>query len=340
MLGFQLAKTLSSNPAITSITILQDDACNDKKEPFCSYATEIPNVQIVKAPLGDSAMTAAQMQSVLGNTAFDFVWDNASKGAEGAGKAVVDLSKQWGTKLLTYVSSAGAYKPDASTQFPMAETTPVKDSSGQVQYENYAMSQGIPFCAFRPQYIYGTNANKYDYVDWFLDRLARGLPLPIPGNGEQKVSLTNSEDVAALLASVLNNVPAAAQQVIFNCGTDQLLSYNEVAALCAAAAGLGPTQYSICYYDADKFGKGKFPFRPTDFYVAPDMAKAKLGFPGAKNNLKDDLAWYMKLYNAREGTTRPVDMSEDFKIVSDPVNQPSGFDLSTYNAFLPTEAST
>ena len=133
-LGFQLAKNLQSNPKITSITILQDSACNDAKEPFVSYASDIPNVNIIKADLADESMTAADMQSLL-KQPFDYVWDNSSKGAVGAGKAVIDSAKEWNSKLLTYVSSAGIYQPN--DVFPMPETTPIKESAGQVQYEKY-----------------------------------------------------------------------------------------------------------------------------------------------------------------------------------------------------------
>ena len=133
-LGYQLSKNLQSNPKISSITILQDSACNDAKEPFASYATDIPNVKIVKADLADESMTAADIQNLL-KQPYDYVWDNASKGAVGAGKAVIDSAKEWNSKLLTYVSSAGIYQPN--DVFPMPETTPVKESAGQVQYEKY-----------------------------------------------------------------------------------------------------------------------------------------------------------------------------------------------------------
>ena len=111
-LGFTLSKQLSTNPKITSITILQDDACNDEKEPFVSYSSDIPDVEIVKANLANEEMTSDDMQKLLGDKSFDYVWDNCSKGAVGAGKAVIDCAKAWDSKLLTYVSSAGIYQPD------------------------------------------------------------------------------------------------------------------------------------------------------------------------------------------------------------------------------------
>lgn len=310
-LGFQLAKNLSANDKITSITILQDDACKDSAEPFCSYPTDIPNVKIVKAPLADEGMTADTVKSLLDNQSFDYVWDNASKGASGAGKAIVDCAKEWDVNLLTYVSSAGCYLPDGT--FPMPETTPVKESAGQVAYENYASAEGLKFCSFRPQYIYGPKSNKDDYVDWYFDRIVRGLPVPIPGDGTQKVSLTNSEDVASLLASVLNDEAAAVDQKIFNCGTDKLVTYAEVAQMCADAAGVSGVH--LYYYDGDEMGKAKFPFRLTDFYVSPDTAKAKLGWGGATHSLKGDLSWYFDSYKSRGGETRQLDLAKDWAIV-------------------------
>ncbi len=69
------------------------------------------------------------------------------------------------------------------------------------------------------QYIYGPLTNKRDYLDWFLDRITRGRPLPLPLHGDQLTTLTHVEDVAALLGAVVDN-PRAVNQV-FNCATDR-----------------------------------------------------------------------------------------------------------------------
>jgi len=314
-LGFQLAKNLSNNPKITSITILQDDACDDTKEPFKSYASDIPNVLVIKANLSDESMTAESLNSLLGSS-FEYVWDNASKKPEGSGKAICDAAKSyWNTKVFTYVSSAGMYQPTADTTFPMAETTPIKETAGQALFDKYAVDIGLPLVSFRPQYIYGPKANKYDYIDWYFDRIVRDLPLLIPGDGSQKVSLTNSEDVASILASVLNNEEAAIEQRYFNCGTDDLVGYDEVGLLCADAAGVDRSKVKFEHIDADAYGKGKFPFRPSDFYVAPDMVKEKLGWVGSVHKLKDDLSSYYDGYKARGGLDRKVDVMKDYEIV-------------------------
>lgn len=165
-LGYQLAQTLQHNEKITSITILQDEACKDSQEPFKSYATDLPDVKVIRAALSAESMTAADLQSILGgdDITFDYVWDNASKAPTGAGKACVDCAKNWNVQLYIYVSSAGVYKPTAETSFPMSESTPIKTTAGQVELENYAVEQGLPLVSFRPQYIYGEKANKFDYM--------------------------------------------------------------------------------------------------------------------------------------------------------------------------------
>jgi hypothetical protein len=163
-LGYQLAKCLEGK--MDSITILQDDACKNDKEPFRSYAADLPNVQVIKAPLSDETMTMDVLQSFLNGASYDYVWDNNSKRPAGAAKACADLAKErWNTKLYVYVSSAGVYKPTSDTLFPMAEdTTPVKADADQVQFETYCVERGLPLVSFRPQYIYGEKSNKFDYM--------------------------------------------------------------------------------------------------------------------------------------------------------------------------------
>ena len=172
-LGYQIAKNLlqSDQNVIDSITILQDSACKDTQEPFKSYATDLPTVNVIKANLSDETMTSSDLQVILGgdDVSFDFVWDNASKEPTGAGKACLDCAKSWldqtKLQLYVYISSAGIYQPTADAVFPMSEeTTPVKSSAGQVAFENHATELKLPFVAFRPQYIYGEKANKFDYM--------------------------------------------------------------------------------------------------------------------------------------------------------------------------------
>jgi len=319
-LGFQIAKKLTASDKIDSITILQDKACNLEAEPFKSYASDIPDVDVIYAELGDESLDAKALQALLGgdDTKFEYIYDNYSKGPVGSSKALCDIAKGWEcVKLYTYISSAGMYQPTDTTEFPMAEsTTPIKESSGQAKMDNYIAEEcKLPLVSFRPQYIYGEKSNKHDYIDWFFDRLALDVPLLIPSPGTQKVSLTNSKDVASLMVAPLDDENAAVEQRFFNCGTDKLVTYDDVAFLCAEAAGIAKENVKIQHYAGDTFGKAKFPFRLTDFYVAPDTAKEKLGYKGAANDLKDDTTWYYENYKTRDRTN--VDLSKDQEILAE-----------------------
>jgi len=333
-IGFQLAKKLSTNDKIDSITILQDDVCDMKSEPFKSYASLPDDVTVVYAKLGDKSVDAKIMQRWLGgdDVKFQYIYDNYSKGPEGSSKSLLDCVNNWGDcKLYTYVSSAGIYQATDKTEFPMGEdTTPIKKSAGQAKMDNYVSIEcNLPLVSFRPQYIYGEKSNKYDYIDWYFDRLTRNLPLPIPSPGTQTVSLTNSQDVASLLAAPLDNEEAAVKQRFFNCGTDKLVTYDEVAFLCAEVAGIPKKEVQIVHYSGDALGKGNFPFRLTDFYVAPDMAKEKLGYLGATNDLKDDLKWYYEEYNKTRREKKNIDLVKDREIIIG-----SKIDANVYDQYI------
>jgi hypothetical protein len=105
-----------------------------------------------------------------------------------------------------------------------------------------------------------------------------------------------------------------------------------VAYLCAEVAGIPKEEVKIAHYSGDDLGKGKFPFRLTDFYVAPDMAKEKLGYQGAMNDLKDDLKWYYEDYKTRGKKT--IDFTKDREII---VASKSSEDANVYDQYITTE---
>ena len=74
-------------------------------------------------------------------------------------------------------------------------------SPGHVEVESYLESEDVPFTVFQPLYIYGPHTAK-DCEQWFLDRIMRDRPVPIPAPGVQLTTLTHVEDVASMLASV------------------------------------------------------------------------------------------------------------------------------------------
>lgn len=76
-----------------------------------------------------------------------------------------------------------------------------KESAGHVAVEHYLKSEDLPYTVFQPLYIYGPHTAK-DCEQWFLDRILRDRPVPIPAPGIQLVALSHVEDVASMLAKV------------------------------------------------------------------------------------------------------------------------------------------
>lgn len=76
-----------------------------------------------------------------------------------------------------------------------------KESAGHVAVEQYLKSEDLPYTVFQPLYIYGPHTAK-DCEQWFLDRILRDRPVPIPAPGIQLVALSHVEDVASMLAKV------------------------------------------------------------------------------------------------------------------------------------------
>jgi UDP-glucose 4-epimerase len=67
---------------------------------------------------------------------------------------------------------------------PILETDEVKESNGARTVEVAVQTAGVPFTFIRPQYIYGPRTAKR-YLDYFVGRAARKLPIPLPLSGQQ-----------------------------------------------------------------------------------------------------------------------------------------------------------
>lgn len=80
-----------------------------------------------------------------------------------------------------FIGSAGAYEAN-STEPMHVEGDARKASAGHVAVEKYLERVGAPFTVFQPLYMYGAHTAK-DCEQWFIDRIARGRPVPIPAPG-------------------------------------------------------------------------------------------------------------------------------------------------------------
>lgn len=226
-LGFSLCKELRALHPELSVTLLQDKS-NPKKEPFASYGElEALGVKIVNTD--DVSGDGAKKLASAGDK-FDYVVDNWSKNEENAA-TVIELAKAVGSKQLVFVSSGGMYK--GGGVMPCTETSEVKTNDAR-KIELAVVASQLPYTFVRPQYIYGPKSNKR-YLDFFLGRVHRQLPIPLPLHGDQLLSLTHIEDAAQLVALSIGQ-PQAINE-IFNCGTDKYITYSGLCQILHDLAG-------------------------------------------------------------------------------------------------------
>lgn len=306
-IGYHLALELAKKKGM-KVKILHEGPNKAANPPHSAYGdlaaagVEVNWFDSLESP---EAVAAASSQS------FDAVVDNWSKSPEQI-KPYADLAKQWGVESYSYISSAGMYTPPKGDYSGITEEAAVK-SSGQRQAEELLADMQLPYSCFRPQYIYGPKQGK-SYLKYFFDRVSRGRPVLIPNDGQQQVTMTHAADNAAMVAAAVGNAAAAGEA--FNCATSTLITYNELAAMCAKAAGKGSLE--IIHYDPKDFDipKGFFPFRDTPFFVTVDKAARKLGFV-PENWLAADIDWYFQNnYVATGAPSKDVDFALDDEIIA------------------------
>jgi len=258
---------------------------------------------------------ADTLKSKLAGESFDAIFDNNGRELSDTQPLVELFGDQ--VKHFVYVSSAGVYLK--SDQMPHIEGDAVDPNSrhrGKFETEAYLQAQGVPFTSVRPVYIYGPQ-NYNPLEAWFFDRIVRGRPVPIPGNGMHLTQLGHVQDLAEAMAAVLGNDTAIGQ--IYNISGEKAVTFDGLARACAEAAGKDPADLKIVHYDpkAFDFGKAKaFPMRVQHFFTAIDKAQAELGWApkfdlvaGLKDSFQHD-------YLATGQDKTEVDFSLDDQILA------------------------
>ena len=304
VIGFHLAKQLAEQNHDVTIMVPGDESSDKmKKEPFSRF-DELTSLG-VKTVWGSTSDCAA-----CASGKYDVVVDNNGKDLDTC-QPVIDWAVGQGASQFLYVSSAGIYKPSVTP--PHVEGDAVKESASHVSVENYLKGASIAESIFRPQYITG-DANNKDCEEWFFDRIARGRPVPIPGDGMSITNVAQVEDMAKMIGLAVEN--ESAHGGLFNCVGDRGVTLNGLVQLAAAAAGVDDVE--IINYDPEEVGvegKKAFPFRYTyHFFSEPRAAVAKLGMT-YERSLGDALKERWAAYKASGRADKDMSFEIDDKII-------------------------
>src|SRR5664279_3825363 len=115
-----------------------------------------------------------------------------------------------------FISSASADQTPPA-RLPVLESTPLRNpyleySRDKIACEDLLVaayrSEGFPATIVRPSHTYDRTAVPWDGGWSVVDRMRRGVPVPVPGDGTSLWTLTHADDFARAFAGLLGH-PAA-----------------------------------------------------------------------------------------------------------------------------------
>jgi len=185
-----------------------------------------------------------QMKALLKDTPYDVVANFIAFTPEEVQRDVRLFSGKCGQYI--FISSASAYQKPPSHPV-ITESTPLHNPFWQYSRDKIACEElltkayreeGFPVTIVRPSHTYDMviPAAIGSWEDFTLiDRMRRGKPVVIPGDGTSLWVMTHSDDFARGFTGLLGNQHAIGHP--FHITSDELLTWNQIYEAMAEAAG-------------------------------------------------------------------------------------------------------
>jgi nucleoside-diphosphate-sugar epimerase len=200
-------------------------------------------------PAGARVLTAdvrdrAGVRQVLGDLEFDVVVNFLAFTADQV-QADLDL---FGGRVGQYVfiSSASAYQTPPA-RLPVLESTPLRNPYWQYSRDKIACEDllvrayretGFPATIVRPSHTYDATSVPLHGGWTAIDRIRRGAAVVVHGDGTSPWTLTHHVDFARAFTGLLGEPRAVGDS--FHITSDEALTWNQITAILAAAAGVEP----------------------------------------------------------------------------------------------------
>lgn len=233
------------------------------------------------------------VRSALAGRRFDIVYDNVYDWQRGTTAEQVQAAAEAcreGLSRYIFTSSVAAYEPGENLAEDAALAAP---DSPDLYARNKANTErmlfrlhresGFPAVTLRPPYIYGPE-NPFYREAFFWDRLLRGRPIIIPGNGLRAMQFVLADDLAR--AAILAAETAAASGRAYNIANPTVISQRELVDALARACGRTPKKVHISRGLIERAGGKVFdpPYYFGQYFDMPPItqdasrAKEELGF--------------------------------------------------------------
>jgi nucleoside-diphosphate-sugar epimerase len=184
----------------------------------------------------------ATVRAALGNLTFDAVvnWITFTQD-----QVAVDLELFHGrTAQYIFISSASAYhKPVRS--LPITESTPLHNPWWQYSRDKIACEErlmrayrdeGFPMTIVRPSHTYDKTLLPFQNGWTVIDRMRRGKPVIVHGDGTSLWVMTHHRDFAKAFVGLLGNPKALGEA--YHITSDEVLTWDQITRILGRAAGV------------------------------------------------------------------------------------------------------
>ncbi|MFW5846325.1 MAG: SDR family oxidoreductase [Planctomycetota bacterium] len=201
----------------------------------------IPGATSIVADITDEAAVAA----AIGDTRYDVVANFIAFDAADIERDHRLFGSRCGQYI--FVSSASAYqKPQG--HYLVTESTPLvnpyweysrKKIAAELACQRLFRDSGFPITIVRPSLTYDTviPLTLASWTDWtMIQRMRDGKPVIVPGDGSTLWTITHSADFAIAFLGLMGHHKAIGDS--FHITSDEVLNWNQIHELTAAAAGV------------------------------------------------------------------------------------------------------
>jgi nucleoside-diphosphate-sugar epimerase len=145
-----------------------------------------------------------------------------------------------------FISSASAYQTPPA-RLPITESTPLRNPYWQYSRDKIACEdvlvrayreEGFPATIVRPSHTYDQTSLPFEGGWTVIDRMRRGAPIVVHGDGTSPWTLTHHDDFARAFTGLLAEPRAIGDS--FHITSDETLTWDQIACILAAAAGAPP----------------------------------------------------------------------------------------------------
>jgi nucleoside-diphosphate-sugar epimerase len=194
------------------------------------------------------AYNEAEVRAALGRREWDVVvqWIGYLPGQVQQDLRVFSAAGQY-----VFISTAATYEKPPS-HWLVSEKTPQSNAYWDYGRQKIACEKllieagersGFPYTIVRPSLTYGPSQIPVIIGSWdkpftIVDRMRRGAPIIVPGDGTSLWTITHNSDFAQGLLGLLGH-PAALRQD-FHITSDEALTWDQIYSLVGAAAGAVP----------------------------------------------------------------------------------------------------